>query len=57
MALALPLSRRLLRAKNRRRMAVFDEDMLKPSFLPQLAETALAALRLWSFGFGRRTAA
>jgi hypothetical protein len=30
--------------ENRRRMAVFDEDMLKPSFLPQLAETALAAL-------------
>jgi hypothetical protein len=36
-------------AENRRRMAAFDADMLKPSFLPQLAETALAALRLWSF--------
>jgi p-aminobenzoyl-glutamate transporter AbgT len=44
-------------AENRRRMAVFDEEMLKPSFLPQLAETALAALRLWSFRFSRRTAA
>lgn len=44
-------------AENRRRMAVFDEEMLRPSFLPQLAETALAALRLWSFNFGRRTAA
>jgi hypothetical protein len=44
-------------AENRRRMAAFDEDMLRPSFLPQLAETALAALRLWSFNFGRRKAA
>jgi hypothetical protein len=23
--------------------------LLRPSFLPQLAETALSALRLWSF--------
>jgi hypothetical protein len=44
-------------AENRRRMAAFDDDMLRPSFLPQLAETALAALRLWSFNFGRRKAA
>jgi hypothetical protein len=44
-------------AENRRRMAVFDENMLRPSFLPQLAETALAALRLWSFNFSRRPAA
>jgi hypothetical protein len=44
-------------AENRRRMAVFDEEMLRPSFLPQLAETALAALRLWSFNSSRRTAA
>jgi hypothetical protein len=38
-------------------MAAFDEEMLRPSFLPQLAETALGALRLWSFNFGRRKAA
>ena len=36
-------------AENRRRMAAFDGEILRPSFLPQLAETALAALRLWSF--------
>jgi hypothetical protein len=36
-------------AENRRRMSEFDAEMLRPSFLPQLAETALAALRLWSF--------
>jgi len=35
--------------ENRRRMSEFDPEMLTPSFLPQLAETALAALRLWSF--------
>ncbi|MSP94870.1 MAG: ferritin-like domain-containing protein [Alphaproteobacteria bacterium] len=35
--------------ENRRRMSVFEPEMLRPSFLPQLAETALAALRLWSF--------
>jgi hypothetical protein len=35
--------------ENRRRMSEFDPEMLRPSFLPQLAETALAALRLWSF--------
>jgi hypothetical protein len=44
-------------AENRRRMAAFDADMLKPSFLPQLAETALAALRLWSFNSKPQTAA
>jgi hypothetical protein len=36
-------------AENRRRMSAFEPDMLRPSFLPQLSETALAALRLWSF--------
>lgn len=35
-------------AENRRRMAEFEPDMIKPSFLPQLAGTALSALRLWS---------
>jgi hypothetical protein len=36
-------------AENRRRMSEFEPEMLKPSFLPQLAGTALSALRLWSF--------
>ncbi len=36
-------------SENRRRMGAFDPELLRPSFLPQLAETALGALRLWSF--------
>ena len=36
-------------SENRRRMGVFDTELLRPSFLPQLAETALGAMRLWSF--------
>ena len=28
-------------SENRRRMGVFDKELLRPSFLPQLAETAL----------------
>jgi len=36
-------------SENRRRMDSFDADLLRPSFLPQLAETALGAMRLWSF--------
>jgi hypothetical protein len=36
-------------SENRRRMDAFEPDLLRPSFLPQLAETALGALRLWSF--------
>ena len=36
-------------SENRRRMGVFDAELLRPSFLPQLAETALGAMRLWSF--------
>jgi hypothetical protein len=35
-------------SENRRRMEAFEPELLKPSFLPQLAETALSALRLWS---------
>jgi hypothetical protein len=35
-------------AENRRRMTSFDPELLRPSFLPQLAEVALKALRLWS---------
>ena len=35
-------------AENSRRMSVFEPQLLRPSFLPQLAEVALKALRLWS---------
>ena len=35
-------------SENDRRLSNFGPEMLRPSFLPQLAETALAALRLWS---------
>ena len=36
-------------SENRRRMGEFDKELLRPSFLPQLAETALSAMRFWSF--------
>ncbi len=35
-------------AENSRRMSSFDLELLRPGFLPQLAEVALKALRLWS---------
>jgi hypothetical protein len=35
--------------ENRRRMGEFDPELLRPSFLPQLAQTSLSAMRLWSF--------
>jgi hypothetical protein len=35
-------------AENGRRMSSFDPELLRPSFLPQLAEVALKALRLWN---------
>src|SRR5215467_7651088 len=35
-------------SENGRRMSLFDPELLRPSFLPQLAEVALKALRLWS---------
>jgi len=35
-------------AENSRRMSVFDPELLRPSFLPQLTDVALKALRLWS---------
>ncbi len=35
-------------SENARRMSAFDPELLRPSFLPQLAEVALRALRLWS---------
>jgi hypothetical protein len=41
-------------SENRRRLSDFAPELLTPSFLPQLAETALAALRLWSFRSRRR---
>ena len=34
-------------SENSRRMSVFDQELLRPSFLPQLADVALKALRLW----------
>jgi hypothetical protein len=35
-------------SENRRRMSAFEPELLKPSFMPQLADTALRALRLWN---------
>ncbi len=35
-------------AENARRMSVMDAGLLRPSFLPALAEVALKSLRLWS---------
>ncbi|MBL6616438.1 MAG: hypothetical protein ISP49_12780 [Reyranella sp.] len=34
-------------AENSRRMSVFGPELLRPSFLPELANVALKALRLW----------
>ncbi|HUK59577.1 MAG TPA: hypothetical protein VLV50_10145 [Stellaceae bacterium] len=41
-------------AENARRMSIMDEGLLRPVFLPRLADAALASLRLWS---SRRPAA
>jgi hypothetical protein len=38
--------------ENRRRMSEFDAELLRPSFLPRLAEVALSSLRLWRLGPG-----
>ncbi len=35
-------------SENSRRMSAFEPELLRPSFMPQLANTALRALRLWS---------
>jgi hypothetical protein len=35
-------------AENNRRMNAFEPQLLRPTFLPQLAHTALGALRLWN---------
>jgi hypothetical protein len=35
-------------AENSRRMSAFEPQLLRPSFLPQLAAVALRALRLWN---------
>ncbi|MEA2781089.1 MAG: hypothetical protein QOK29_2633 [Rhodospirillaceae bacterium] len=37
-------------AENARRMSSFDEDLLRPRFLPALADAALSGLRLWTLG-------
>jgi len=44
-------------AENLRRMSVFDQELLRPRFMPALAEVALSALRVWHFGGRRRQAA
>ena len=35
-------------SENSRRMSAFEPELLRPSFLPQLAEAALKAMRLWN---------
>ncbi len=35
--------------ENARRMKEFDAELLRPSFLPALADVALTSLRLWNF--------
>jgi hypothetical protein len=35
--------------ENARRMKEFDSELLRPSFLPSLADAALTSLRLWNF--------
>jgi hypothetical protein len=37
-------------AENARRMSVVDANLLRPAFLPSLAEIALGSLRLWTGG-------
>jgi hypothetical protein len=44
-------------AENLRRMSVFDQELLRPRFMPALAEVALSALRVWHLGGRRRQAA
>jgi hypothetical protein len=36
--------------ENRRRMSEFDVELLRPTFLPRLADVALSSLRLWHWG-------
>jgi hypothetical protein len=36
-------------SENRRRMSEFDAELLRPTFLPRLADVALSSLRLWNF--------
>jgi len=35
-------------SENSRRMSAFEPELLRPSFMPQLADAALGALRLWN---------
>ena len=37
-------------SENARRMAPFNQKLLRPSFMPRLADVALYSLRLWRFG-------
>jgi hypothetical protein len=45
-------------SENNRRMSAFEPPLLRPSFMPQLVDAALRALRLWNaranlrLGFG-----
>ncbi|HMK84695.1 MAG TPA: hypothetical protein VK437_01955, partial [Steroidobacteraceae bacterium] len=36
-------------SENRRRMSEFDAELLRPTFLPRLADASLSSLRLWHF--------
>jgi hypothetical protein len=40
-------------SENSRRMSAFEPELLRPSFLPQLAEAALKAMRLWNARTGQ----
>jgi hypothetical protein len=44
-------------SENRRRMSEFDSELLRPSFMPRLADVALSSLRVWSFGRRQKAAA
>lgn len=40
--------------ENRRRMSAFDAELLRPTFLPRLADVALLSLRIWCRGGERK---
>lgn len=42
-------------AENARRMSDFDADLLRPKFLPRMADAALSGLRLWTMIRGARS--
>jgi hypothetical protein len=37
-----------------RHTVFFDAELLRPAFLPRLAEVALSSLRIWRWGKARR---